>query len=234
MSVLADKKDFLEPQRKAAIKLLGKQDNSAFMLAREKLERFYTGRFITITNLPTFDFDDVIRDGSCSKLINLLDVIWSEHSTSSLAETSSIGIPILRDDAPPADLVTSFKMCTGLFGIPETVLGSNTMLVIAMYILTSDCVEGRDRATVYLKNLCHCFIFNDLGTLRSLVFKSDGSFHDNMYCAGYARILYKFMTVFGDDITSLTKSDVSNLRDIYTAICKIIVWRRNSYSVDIP
>ena len=234
MSVLADKKDFLEPQRKAAIKLLGKQDNSAFMLAREKLEGFYTGRFISISGLPVFDFDDIIRDGSCSKLINLLDAIWSEHSTASLTETSSIGIPILRDDASPADLVTSFKMCTGLFGVPETVLGSNTMLVIAMYILTSDCVEGGDRATVYLKNLCHRFIFNDLGTLRRLVFKSDGAFHDNMYCAGYARILYKFMTTFGDGVTALTKSDVSNLRDIYTAICKIIVWRRYSYDIEVP
>lgn len=236
ISVLADKKDFLAPQRKSALLLIRKQDGSAYKLAREILaESHPLHECITITNLPYFDFDDIIRDGSCSKLINLLDTVWNEHSTCAFVKSSSLGIPILPETATTTEMMTSFKLCSGLFGIPDAVLGGNVLLVIAMYILTNDCVGENTRpAAMYLKTLCHRFIFNDIGTLRSMVFKDDGTFHDNMYCAGYARVLYMFFTAFECETSTLTTADITAIRSIYTAITKIIVWRNYAFTIDIP
>ena len=240
MSVLADKKDFLAPQRKVAIAQIRKQDNSAYMLAREKLLSFYTGRFISLTNLPAFDFDAIMRDASCTKLINFMDSIWNEHSECAFAITETRlgrgdGLPILRSDTPDTEVMTGFKMCSGLFGIPETVISNNALLVIAMYIMTSDSIEEDDsEGANHLKSVCKRFIFNDTGTLRALVFKEDGTLHDNMYCAGYARVVYNFFTIFGGDVDSLTPGEIGRLRSIFTALCKIIGWRSFTYHVDIP
>tara|TARA_B110000211_G_scaffold235020_1_gene308525 strand:+ start:898 stop:3573 length:2676 start_codon:yes stop_codon:yes gene_type:complete len=236
ISVIADKKDFLAPQRAAALRIISKQDGSAYKLAREILAKSHPlHECITIANLPAFDFGDMIRDGSCSKLIYLLDEIWNEHSPCAFVKSSSLGIPLLPATATTSEMMTSFKMCSGLLGIPDTVLGTNVMLVIAMYILTNDCIDANTRPlAMYIKNLCYQFIFKNIGTLRSMVFRDDGTFHNNMYCAGYARVLYRFFTVFDGDTPSLTPEDVDAIRSIYTAITKIIAWRNYTFTIDIP
>ena len=223
------------PLHNKAFKMLRTADTTAEKLFMEQMVSDFSGEFYQILNteggspFSSTDLDDALRDMSFTTFIKLLDNSFSESSTDRLVKTSSGGFPVIRDCVDwNTKAIKSMRMIPFMLGQEGRLISGNFIMVAAMYILTSEEITEP-----YIRRVAETFIFSEenKSKLKSLIYKDGGSeFQDNIYSSSFARVIYHFYQIYSDRLSDL-EIDFSMIKDIYVAICNILV--RKNYKTTI-
>ena len=222
---------------RTAFKILRTSSNTAEKLFIEEMHGDFSGEFLLIKSatgscpFSSADVDDALRDMSFSTFIRLLDNSFSESSGDTIQRNTREGFPIIADCADwNKKAIKSMRMLPFLLGQDGRLISGNFMMVGAMYILTSEHITEP-----YLRRVAEAFIFSEDNKpkLRSLIYKPDSDeIQDNIYSATFARVIYHFCQVYRDQLAELGV-DFDLIKNIYVALCKILIGRNFSYKIPV-